>query len=257
MSDVLNETVRKLEARAEVHESVMVAYSGGKDSLVILDLCCRVFTRVVGVHCYFVPGLRVVEDQLALARTRWGVEVIELPDPVFLQCLKSGQYCNDHHSLGTLPKLRYNDLFRIAASEAGIDLVVTGKKKCDGMNNVGTLKTDEKGAIFNPILNWRHMDILHYLAAHQIPLPATDGRKSSSFDLTVPNLLWLWDEHRDDFERIERWFPYVRAVVYRREWYGIGAKKEKKGPAQAGCLSNTSKVLGRENSSVTSQELRV
>lgn len=218
MAGLFAETVRQLQEKARNHESVLVAYSGGKDSLCILDLCCRAFRHVAAVHLYFVPGLKLVEDQLALARDRWGVDVLEYPEPTFLEALKTGLYCNDHYSMGDVPKVKASEIFKIAAHETGINLVVTGKKKADGMNNVGTLKKDE-GLFFNPIFKWRQMDVLSYLAAHKIPLPPSDGRKSSSFDLTVPNILWLWDKHREDFEKIERYFPYIRAVVHRREWY--------------------------------------
>jgi PP-loop superfamily ATP-utilizing enzyme len=41
--DIFSETARQLQKQAETHEGVLVAYSGGKDSLAVTSLCCRAF----------------------------------------------------------------------------------------------------------------------------------------------------------------------------------------------------------------------
>jgi hypothetical protein len=75
-----------------------------------------------------------------------------------------------------------------------------------------------------------------YLKARNIPVPQESidmGAKGAGVDLHPDSLLWIYDNHPDDFRKIERVYPYVRAAVYRREWYGIG-KDYRKGRATKG-----------------------
>lgn len=232
---IFQETSRRLREYADRLPTVLVAYSGGKDSLVVLGLCVRAFAKAICCHLHFVPGMRWTENQVALARSRWGVEVIECPEPAFMQSLRKGLYCNSHYSLDAIPDIKSNHIFQVVAREQGISLIASGIKKADGLNKAGTMKSEERKesegiVLFNPIFDWRHADVLAYLSANHIPIPASDGRKSSSFDMTIPNLLWLHDEWPDDFARIARWFPYIWAVVKRRELYGIPKTKRPSRP---------------------------
>ncbi len=56
MLDIFHSTTQLLAEYAKKHDSVLVSYSGGKDSLVTLDLCTRTFKRVTAFFMYFVPG---------------------------------------------------------------------------------------------------------------------------------------------------------------------------------------------------------
>jgi 3'-phosphoadenosine 5'-phosphosulfate sulfotransferase (PAPS reductase)/FAD synthetase len=73
-----------------------------------------------------------------------------------------------------------------------------------------------------PICGWNKYDVLAYLKAQQIPIPeAQAGKNTTGIDLSTPSLLWMYDHHRDDFERICEVFPFAGAVVKRREGYGV------------------------------------
>ena len=98
MANVFTDTSRLLARYAEQHESILVSFSGGKDSLVCLDLCTRAFKRVVCYFMYFVKDLECCEQQLQYARDRWGVEILQYPHWILFRCLKNGVYCNNHIS---------------------------------------------------------------------------------------------------------------------------------------------------------------
>lgn len=206
------------------HSEVLVSFSGGKDSMIVLDLCAKHdFHRIVCFHFYFVPGLKVVEDQLDYARQRYKVEILSYPDPATFAYLHNGDFCDAPASLDKIQPLSAPELHELAREETGIKAIVTGHKRSDamgqGLSNAGW--ANKQANLYQPIIGWNKLHVLHYLKANDIPLPPSDGRNSSSMDLHPKNLLWLWDNHRDDFRKIQKVFPYIEACVLRREWYGV------------------------------------
>lgn len=223
MSLFLN-TAAKIKELAAKHSSVMVCYSGGKESVCCLDLCCRAFSTVVGLHLYPLPGFPWTAERVAWAESHFKIKVLLYQDPNTLNNMRAGIYTFPQRALRGTPTLRNNDVYRLAAREHGIKLIVTGSRKGDGMNTAGTLRQRAKaGEFVYPLFDWRQADVLAYMAHRKLPLPESDGRRSSGFDLTALNLLWMADKRPDCFAVYERYFPFVRAVVKRREWYGIGA----------------------------------
>lgn len=53
-----------IEKARHFTDSVTVAVSGGKDSVVTLDLCCSSFRKVSAFFCYVVKGLSFQEQYL-------------------------------------------------------------------------------------------------------------------------------------------------------------------------------------------------
>lgn len=229
MGNIFLDTAAEVQKRASQVDSVLVAYSGGKDACCVVDLCVKSFARVVLLHLYPLPKLPWSIERCQFARERWGVEVIEVQDPVTMTELKRGLFCFPVKALRDMPDLSNPDMFRAVAQECGIPLIATGSKKSDGLNTAGTLKKrSERGDFFFPLMEWHSTDVLAFLAHRKIPLPPSDGRRSSSFDLTTTNILWMFDERPSDYEVYRKYFPFIEAVVKRRDWYGVDRKKNRK-----------------------------
>lgn len=217
------ERLRKLATK---YHGVLVAFSGGKDSLALMQLCCNTFRQVVGLHLEFLPGLEVVEKQIALAKSRWGVEIVRQPDPAFLKCYQIGEWNDVSNHVKDIKPMKGRDVYRAVALDLGFSLIATGMKRSDGMNNTGdgSEEVDLGGKktvkMVNPLWQWRQTDVLAYLSLNKIPIPDSDGRKSASIDMTEPSIRWLWERHRKDYDLLEQYFPYMGAVVKRRELYG-------------------------------------
>jgi hypothetical protein len=211
------------EARKR-HSGVIVSYSGGKDSLVVLDQCVKAgFTQIVCMYYYLIPGIKVVEKQLQYARERYKVEVLEYPSPLILTLLKSGMYSDPSLRLDRIPQWHVDDIEEMCRADTGIKLIATGHKKSDAMGQglSNAVWANKKENQVQPIINWNKFHLLSYMKAHNIPMPESDGRNSSSMDLHPKNILWLHDNHYEDFVTFEKVFPYIRAIVKRREWYQI------------------------------------
>ena len=219
---LFKETIEALEKQREKHKACLVGFSGGKDSLVCLDLCTKTFQRVVPFHLYLVPGLRIIQERLKAAE-KYGLAVREYPSFLMFRLFKEETYCRpDWKTWEGLKDFSLKEVHDIIRADAGISLIVSGAKESDSLwrrQKYFKFMTDEN--MHFPLRKWRKVDVLAYLAMHEIDPPKTSRGGSTGIDLSTVSLLWLYDHHPDDFERIEKYFPYVRAVVKRREWYGI------------------------------------
>jgi phosphoadenosine phosphosulfate reductase len=226
--DVFSQTARFLVDLSKRHQSVLVAVSGGKDSLATLDLCARCFRTIHAMHAYFVPDLEVVERQLEYAERRWQVKIARYPHSHFYDYVKAGYYCypSVQASIAKIKKVTFTDILRVAQAECGAELVALGQKKVDNFSTRARKDGMKSGDFVYPLTSWRHQDVFAYLSMRKIPRPESDGRASSSMDLSTPCLLWLYDHHRDDFNRIARFFPDAVGVSKRREWFGVGETKD-------------------------------
>lgn len=223
---ILETTIEALAAKAKESDSCLVAYSGGKDSLAVMDLCCRTFKRVVAFHMYFVPGLKVIEDRMDYARQRWGVEVLYYPHWVFLRCLRSGFYGNESADQSAVPEMKLHDIYTWVMADTGISVIANGARKADSLwRRRYFYLTRSWGEMLYPLKEWMVSDVLAYLRLHNIPTPDSEGRSNNGIDLTTHSMLWLHDNYPEDFARLEQWFPYARAVVYRRKFHNIPISK--------------------------------
>lgn len=222
MANVVSDTLAVLsKAREERGRKVLVAYSGGKDSLAVMDLCVRSFDEVSAFFMYLVPGLEVIERQLEECKSRWGVEVKQYPHPALAIALREGVYCPSWYTNDALPEWKIRDVYNLASAEAGCKLIATGAKSADGIARkryfANTKNWDD---MLYPIKGWNKLDVLGYLRARGIPLPPSNGAISTGIGMGTKALLWLYDTYPNDFAKLCETFPFAEAVVYRRNWYG-------------------------------------
>ncbi len=220
---LFTETRKELEKVARHQESILVAFSGGKDSWVCLDLCCKIFKRVVCFFLFFVPDLECVEIQLERARQRYGVEIrqYQYPHWLFFRCIKYGVYCDTHWKDRMdvwEPKL--NDIYKAIIADTGIDRICSGMKGTDSLWCRRHFAINKLGKTLYPLKKWQRIDIISYLRMNQIDLPDAPGKNSWGIDLSTPTLLYLHDKFPDDFQRLLTFFPYAEAAVYKRMFYG-------------------------------------
>lgn len=76
MSTVLYDPIK---TQAKVTDSVIVAFSGGKESIVTLDLCFRYFKNVRAFFMYICPDLSFQERTLEWYEKKYQTEIIRIP----------------------------------------------------------------------------------------------------------------------------------------------------------------------------------
>jgi phosphoadenosine phosphosulfate reductase len=210
--------VHFLEGIRRERDSVLVAYSGGKDSRAVLDLAVRVFPRVVPVHFSFVPGLRYVAELLQFAQDRYGLDVVQYPSPDLLQALCWGVYCRVPWRFDGIRPPRYGAVYDLVKKDFGIPVTLTGCRRSDSwqrrqMLNAGTMPGT------HPIADWSKHHVEAYLKQHDIPMPPAPKGATTGVGLAKRSVLFLHDHYPDDYERLRRFFPFVSAIAARREFY--------------------------------------
>jgi hypothetical protein len=194
-----------------------VALSGGKDSLVILDLCCEVFSRVEAFHMYLVRGLRSVEDPVDAAAKRRGVAVHYVPHWDMSRMFKYGVLRPHMPAADKLRILAQKDVERSLTAKTGIRTFAYGERASDSFirrfytrENDGLRIRAERSKLY-PIWDWVDADVYAYLKAKKIPQPPRFGgsRKQSGFSLEPDCLAWLKEHYPNDYAKVLQVFPYA------------------------------------------------
>jgi hypothetical protein len=183
-----------------------------------MDLAVRTFERVEGVFKFLVPGLETTEMIIDDALRRWGVVVHPYLGQNAINAKHDGAFCR---AVPELPKLSSWAIWAAAIRDHGIPIILTGMKRADSQSRRRLMAwSSAREDIIHPIAGWEKRSVLSYLRLKGIPIPEGTGRATSGIELVPSELLFLYDHYPNDFERIEEYFPFIRAVVERRKFYG-------------------------------------
>jgi len=227
---VLQKSLEYLTDMSRKVPDILVSYSGGKDSLAVMDMAVKTFgpARVKAFFWYTVPDLQVCEDQMQLCRGRWGIDPVQIPHWDMLKCMKSGLWCDPTPGIDGMPDLDLKLGYAYALDATESHLCATGMKDADGLPrrqffaNLRDSKNPFWQRLVHPIRDWNKKDVVDYLTANNIPVPESEaGAVTTGVGLVHDSLCWLHDKHPADFQKLLKWYPYAMAVIKRREWHGI------------------------------------
>jgi phosphoadenosine phosphosulfate reductase len=217
----LEETMEILRDARTRSDSVLVSFSGGKDSLVVLDLCMRTFSRVEAFFMQWVPGLACAEDPAIAGAERNRVKLHMVPHWNGMRCLKAGFYCMNGPERDDWPDVKLRDIYSMVIADTGIPLIAMGGKRKDGLWRKRNLDSTKNWAeVVTPIVGWSNHDVAAHLVARKIPIPKGDSKDGSGVDLSKPSVLWMYDNHPDDYATLADHFEFVGAIVEQRRMFG-------------------------------------
>lgn len=206
--------------------SILVGLSGGKDSLVTLDICCRAFSHVEAYFMYLCRGLHCVEDQVEQAAKRANVPLHFVPHWDLARIAKYAVLRPHVDAAEKLPELKLRDVEHYLTKKTGISWFAYGERatdsmtrrlhhrKVDGIHNRGA-----EGGKVAPIWDWLDADVYGYMRARKIPTPVRFGNDTSrmgGFALTDSCLSWLRRTHPEDWLALLRSFPFAEAMIHER-----------------------------------------
>lgn len=213
-------------AAAESPDGLIVGLSGGKDSLVILDLCVRELgaDRVRAFHMYMVRGLRCVEDGLRRCERRHGIEIVYVPHWMLGQAYKNATYMPHRSRADGWRDTRLGDIEMAVRAKLGPMWIAYGHRMCDSIERVGMLSRngglDRSGRRVYPLRSWNEAAVVAYLRARRIPLPprlTILKRSMTGVSFQEDVLLAIREQFPDDFEKIVEKFPYLPGKLARFE----------------------------------------
>ena len=214
-------TCRAVSAKS--NGAILVALSGGKDSLATLDLCAQTFDRVEAMFWYFVDGLECVETHLFAVAKRYGVKVHKVPRSDVAGALSVGAYMPQWDGVhAKSPRLKQTDIETACKRKAGLEWLAYGIRANDSIQRMAMLKAttaiDTTSKRIYPIADWTTAEVYAYLRAKKIPLPTKLGnRRMSDVGLNGPILSQVKRDFPRDYAKILEVFPYAEALVFRHE----------------------------------------
>lgn len=219
MSNLLFDPIK---TQASVTDSVIVGFSGGKDSIVTLDLCFRYFKNVRPFFMYLVPGLSFQENMLKRYEERYGTEIIRLPHFECSDFLKYGSFTMADFNVDIVG---INDTYAYLRDLTGIHWIAAGERCADSIVRNAMIKKsgsiDYKRGRFYPLAYWKKNEVLQYIKQKKLYLSKEQKDIGFSFRSLAGNELAVIKEYYpEDYEKILKVYPFAGAGVERFEKFG-------------------------------------
>ncbi len=207
---------------SKVTDSVIVGFSGGKDSIVTLDLCFKYFKRVVPFFMYLVPNLEFQEKMLRRYEERYNTEIIRIPHFEVSEFLKYGSFTQMDWSIDVVG---INDTYEYLRQRTGIHWIAAGERCADSIVRNAMIKKsgsiDYQRGRFYPLAYWKKNEVLEYIKYRKLYLSPEQKQIGFSFrSLAGCELAIIKQMFPADYEKILRVYPFAGAAVERYEKYG-------------------------------------
>jgi len=204
-------------------KEVLIGFSGGKDSMVVLDLAKQIFERVECFFLYWVEDLQCEQTFLSYARKQWDVKIHQLPSHHMINAVRGNMFMPAVSRLKKIPKVHQVDTEHHIRELTGIKMILYGMRMQDSLQRRAFIKSlgvvDAKGGRVYPLYDWVNQDVYAYIRTRGIPLPPLYGGKlSGNVNLGPETLIYLREKHPEDFAKIQKIFPFVTAQLARHEF---------------------------------------
>lgn len=213
----------------EKTDTVVLSFSGGKDSLACWLVLRPYFPRIIPVYHYWVPGLRFVEEALTYYEDVLGAHIHRLPHPIFYQLLANSYFQPAHRvpicEYYDLPEMSFRDWTDILADEYGAletYWTAVGTRAHDSatrrmaMRRHGTVREAERK--FFPVADLKKDELIALFRRHGVRLPRDYAIWGRSFDgIDYYFLRGVRDHYPEDYRRILEWFPLAELEFARKE----------------------------------------
>ena len=211
-----------IKTQASVTDSVFVGFSGGKDSIVTLDLCFRYFKNVRPFFMYLVPDLEFQEKMLRWYENKYDTEIMRIPHFECSDFLKYGSFTMADWNVDIVG---INDTYAYLREKTGFHWIAAGERCADSIVRNAMIKKsgsiDYKRGRFYPLAYWNKKEVLQYIKQKKLYLSREQREIGFSFRSLAGNELAIIKEmYPDDYEKILRVYPFAGAGVERFEKYG-------------------------------------
>lgn len=218
MSNLLFDPIK---TQSRVTDSVIVGFSGGKDSIVTLDLCFKYFKRVVPFFMYLVPNLDFQEKMLKWYENKYNTEIVRIPHFEVSEFLKYGSFTMPDFNVDVV---KINDTYDYMRQLTGIHWIAAGERCADSIVRNAMIKKsgsiDHQRGRFYPLAYWKKQEVLQYIKQKKLYLSPEQKTIGFSFrSLAGSELAVVKELYPNDYEKILKVFPLAEAAVEHYEKY--------------------------------------
>ena len=219
MSTVLYDPIK---TQAKVTDEVIVAFSGGKESVVVLDLCFRYFKKVHPFFMYICPDLSFQERTIEWYEKKYQTEIIRLPHMDVSEFFHWGSF---RPADLTFPVVSINDIYQYVRLQTDTWWIAAGERIDDSIVRRAMMKKsgsiDVQRGRFYPVSAWKKREIIDYIKFHNLYLGQDSKKLGFSFkSLWGKELAMLKHYFPQDYEKVLHLYPFAAAGVKRYEDYG-------------------------------------
>lgn len=219
MSNLLFDPIK---TQAQLSDSVIVGFSGGKDSIVTLDLCFRYFKHVKPFFMYLVPDLEFQEKMLRWYENKYDTEIIRIPHFECSNFLKYGSFTMADWNVDIVG---INDTYNYLRELTGMHWIAAGERCADSIVRNAMIKKsgsiDYKRGRFYPLAYWKKNEVLQYIKQKKLYLSKEQREIGFSFrSLAGEELAVIKQLYPEDYNKILKVYPFAGAGVKRFEEYG-------------------------------------
>ena len=219
MSTVLYDPVKTM---AKVTDEVIVAFSGGKESIVVMDLAFRYFKKVHPFFMYICPGLSFQERTIEWYEKKYQTSIIRIPHMDVSEFYHYGSFRIPDPSF---PIVSINDIYKYVRLQTETWWIAAGERIDDSIVRRAMIKKsssiDEQRGRLYPVSAWKKREIMEYIKFHNLYLGQDSRKIGFSFrSLHGMELMLLKQNFPDDYQKILRLYPFAAAGVKREEEYG-------------------------------------
>lgn len=203
-------------------DRVILFYSGGKDSIALLNLMAPHFQEIICVFMYFVKDLEHINIFLRDALMRYpNVTLIQVPHWGLTHVLRAGLLCPRQN----IKALTVKDIDESLRIKFKINYTFYGMKKSDNLNRRLMLNTYQNGGTISttnkvyPLADWSKNDVLRYIKLNRLPQPIRYSSLSSNgitFDISV--LLYCRQYYPNDLNLILKTFPLAERILFEYDY---------------------------------------
>ena len=211
-----------IRTMAKLTDEVIIAFSGGKESIVVLDMCMRHFKRVVPFFMYYIPGLSFQEKQLRWYEDKYGIEIVRLPHFELSNLMRYGTLRNEDLSV---PIVSINDIYDFMRIRYGIRWIAAGERSGDSVIRGAMIKHSgsidmARGRLY-PVAWWKQQEILDYIKIKKLYRGIDSRTFGTSFEgVNTRSFIFLMEHFPSDYQRALRLFPLAEGAIERYKAYG-------------------------------------